>query len=58
VITWPVALSVIVTLAPANYCARGSVAIPTMLPVLIVVCAHTATEDRKGARTLGTKSSA
>jgi hypothetical protein len=53
VITWLVVLSVIVTLAPATTAPCGSVAVPTMLPVLIVVCAHRATEDRRRSTNVG-----
>ena len=42
-----IALSVIVTLAPATSAPCGSVTVPTILPVLIVVCAHTTAEDRR-----------
>jgi hypothetical protein len=53
VVTWPVALTVIVTSAPATTAPYGSVAVPTMLPVLIVVCTHRATEDRRRSTNVG-----
>src|SRR6202030_1354478 len=44
VLTWPVPLFVIDTLASPITAPLGSVTVPTMLPVLMVVCAQVNTD--------------
>src|SRR5271166_6020550 len=50
--TWPVPLLVMWTLASLTSAPLGSVTVPTILPVLIVVWANTPTEIKRNADTM------